>query len=68
VRDDGMALHTGQSKGLMWVGVRAGEGMRQAAWSDRCLPIPEGLGEQRDGRDAQRAGPQPRVPLRPSSL
>ena len=37
-------------------------GMRQAAWSYPCSPIPEGIDEQRDGRDAPRADPQPSVP------
>ena len=31
------------SRGLMWVSGRVGEGMRQAAWSYHCSPIPEGI-------------------------
>ncbi len=50
-------------RGLMWVRGASGEGMRQAAWSDRCSPILERIGEWRDGRDAQCAGPQPSVPM-----
>ena len=42
-------------------GVR-GEGMHQAAWSNRSAPRLESLGAGRVGHDAQRADPHPRAP------
>jgi hypothetical protein len=47
---------------LVWVRGACGEGLRQAARTARRSPILERIGEWRDGRDAPRAGPQPRVP------
>jgi len=46
----------------MWVVGAFQGGHGQAAWTDRCSAILEGIGEERSGRDAPCTGPQLDVP------
>ena len=48
-------------RGVCGTQVRSGEGMHQAAWSARSACRLDCLDVDRDGRDAQCAGPHPRV-------